>query len=118
MTEASSIALTAAAAADAKKATDVEVLDLKGISDVTDAIVICTAANNRLADSVVDEIEERVSAEWGLDPLSIEGRDDGVWILVDYGAVVVHVFAPEARSFYRLEKLWGDAPRLDAVAAE
>lgn len=107
------IARVAARAADAKKATDVVALDLMALSDVCDVIVVCTGANSRLVDAVVDEVLDRVAAELGADPLSIEGRSEGKWVLVDYGGCVVHVFSPDERAFYRLERLWGDAPRLD-----
>ena len=90
------VARTAAAAADAKKADDVAVLDLTSLSD-----------------AVVDEVEEKVADACGEHPFSIEGRDEGSWILMDYGSVIVHVFSPEARDYYRLERLWGDAPVLD-----
>lgn len=103
----------AVSAADAKKADDIVAIGLVGISDVCDAVVICTGANARLADSVVDEVEERIHAAFGLSPISIEGRADGRWILMDYGAVIVHVFSPEARDYYRIEHLWGDAPRFE-----
>lgn len=107
------LARVAARAADAKKATDVVVLDLSGVSDVCEAIVAATAANSRLADSVVDEVEACVRLSFGVSPLSIEGRSDGRWILIDYGSVIVHLFTPEARDFYRIERLWGDAPRIE-----
>ena len=60
----------------------------------------------------VDESEEKVAEACGEHPFSIEGREQKTWMLMDYGSVVVHVFTPEAREFYRLEKLWGDAPQL------
>ncbi len=107
------IAQVAATAADDKKATDICVLDLTGKTDVCDYFVICTGSNNRLVDAVVDEIREKVSKNFGLSPLSCEGREGLRWVLVDYGAVVVHVFTPEMRDFYRLERLWGDAPRVE-----
>lgn len=107
------VARTAAAAADAKKADDVTVLDLTSLSDVCDYFVIATGQNSRLADAVVDEVEEKVADACGEHPFSIEGRDEGSWILMDYGSVIVHVFSPEARDYYRLERLWGDAPVLD-----
>ena len=91
----------------------VGILDLSGVSDVCEAIVAATATNSRLADSVVDEVEERVRQSFGVSPLSIEGRSDGRWILIDYGSVIVHLFTPEARDFYRIERLWGDAPRIE-----
>lgn len=107
------VARTAAAAADAKKADDVAVLDLTSLSDVCDYFVIATGQNSRLADAVADEVEEKVADACGEHPFSIEGRDEGSWILMDYGSVIVHVFSPEARDYYRLERLWGDAPVLD-----
>lgn len=106
------IAQCAARAADAKKADEVVILNLEGLSDVCDAIVVCTGSNSRLADSVIDEVEERIHTTYHLSPLSIEGRADGRWILMDYGNVVVHVFLPEARDYYRIEHLWGDAPEV------
>lgn len=111
------IARTAALAADAKKAEDILVINLEGLSDVSDAIVVCTGANSRLADSVIDEVEERVRATYNISPLSIEGRADGRWILIDYGNVIVHVFSPEARDYYRIESLWNDAPKVNLELA-
>lgn len=111
--EAREVARVAAAAADDKKATDIAVIDLTEHSDVCDYFVIATGSNNRQVDAVVDEIEERVAAACGERPFSIEGREERTWILMDYGSVVVHVFTPEAREYYRLEKLWKSAPTLD-----
>lgn len=113
VTPAVDIARCAAAAADAKKATDIVALDLGGLSDVTDAIVVCTAPNARLASSVIDEAEERVRLECGLTPLSVTGANSGPWMLLDYGCVTVHVFSPEGRDYYRIERLWGDAKAID-----
>ncbi len=106
------IARVAAAAADDKKATDITVIDLIGTTDVTDYFVICTGANNRQVDAIVDAVREKVQQNLGIRPLSCEGREGLSWVLVDYGSVVVHVFDPERRDFYRLERLWGDAPRV------
>ena len=107
------VARAAAQAAFDKKAEDVQVLDLTELSDVCDYFVIATGANNRQVDAIVDEVEEKVVDTCGEHPFSIEGREQKTWLLMDYGSVVVHVFTPEARDFYRLEKLWGDAPQLD-----
>ncbi len=107
------VATCAAYAADAKKAEDVTVLDLTELSDVCDYFVLATGSNNRLVDAIVDEIEEKVAAAYNEHPIAIEGRDEKSWILMDYGSIVVHVFTPEAREFYRLEKLWGDAPEVE-----
>ncbi len=106
------LAKIAATAADEKKATDILLLDLTGISDVCDYFVICTVANNPMMDAVVEEVQDKVRVNCGEKPLSVEGRAGSTWVLVDYGAVVVHVFREEAREFYRLERLWGDAPHV------
>ena len=102
-------------AADDKKASDIVALDVRGISDVVDAIVVCTAANSRLASAVVDEVEERLRLRFGLSALSVSGKGDGPWVLVDFASVSVHVFSPEGRDYYRIERLWGDAPRIDVA---
>lgn len=110
---AETVARAAAQALYDKKAEDIAVLDLTALSDVSDFFVIATGLNNRQVDALVDEVEEKVAKACGEKPISIEGRDERTWILMDYGSVVVHVFTPEARDYYRLEKLWGDAPRLE-----
>lgn len=107
------VARAAAQAAYDKKGEDIAVIDLTELSDVCDYFVIVTGSNNRLADTIVDEVEEQVAKKYGEHPFSIEGREERAWILMDYGSVIVHVFTPEAREYYRLEKLWGDAPVLD-----
>lgn len=107
------VAREAASAAWGKKGEDVIALDLTALSDVCDYFVIATGLNNRQVDALVDEVEEKVAERLGEHPLSIEGRDGRQWVLMDYGSVLVHVFTPEARDYYRLEKLWADAPRLD-----
>lgn len=112
------IARCAALAADSKKAIDVIALDVRGLSDVTDAIVVCTAPNARLASSVVDEVEDRLLEKCGVRSLSVSGKDDGPWVLVDFGCVTVHVFSPEGRDYYRVERLWGDAPRIEVPLSD
>lgn len=107
------LAKVAAYAADDKKATDLVLLDLSSKTDVCDYFLICTGANPRQVDAIVDEVREKVSANCGVSPISCEGREGLSWVLIDYGSVVVHVFKPETRDFYRLEALWGDAPRVD-----
>ena len=107
------LAKVAAYTADDKKATNIELLDLTGLSDVCDYFLILSANNSRHADMLIDEIEEKVFKNCMVKPLSIEGRAGLTWVLMDYGSVVVHVFLPETRDFYRLERLWGEAPRVD-----
>ena len=111
--DAEQLARATAQAAYDKKAEEIVVLDLTALSDVCDYFVIATGANARLVDSVVDEIDDRVEERFGEKPFSVEGRRGGTWVLMDYGSVVVHVFTPEMRAYYRLEKLWGDAPELE-----
>lgn len=108
--DAKEVARVAALAADDKIAEDVRIIDLTELSDVCDYFVIATGLNNRQTDAIVDEVEEKVADACREHPFSIEGREERTWILMDYGSVVVHVFTPEAREHYRLEKLWGDAP--------
>jgi len=110
--EAEQVARLAASALWGKKAEDVVALDFTTLSDVCDYFVIATGLNNRQVDALIDEVEEKIGEQLGEHPLSIEGRDERQWILMDYGSVLVHVFTPEARDYYRLEKLWADAPRL------
>lgn len=103
----------AALAADSKKASDVVLLDLSPLTDVCDYFLVCSGDNARQVDAIVDEVREKVSANCGVSPLSCEGREGLSWVLLDYGSVVVHVFRPETRDYYRLESLWADAPRVE-----
>ena len=109
------IAICAAQAADAKKACDLVVQDVSELLKVTDYFVLATGANPRQVLSIVDEVEEVVGRDHGVKPIHIEGLDTGGWVLMDYGNIVVHVFLPEVRDYYRLETLWADAPTIDLV---
>ena len=110
-------ALIAARAIDDKKGSDIVIQEVGKLLNVTDYFVICTAANNRRADSIYEEVEERLRKEAGVKPISVEGVEDGKWILLDYGQIVVHIFLPEQREYYRLEQLWDEAPTVDVAAA-
>jgi len=103
--------LAAAAAAD-KKATDVVVLHVGELTTVSDYFVICSGANPIQVRSIVDHVRERLAAH-GRKPQGVEGYADGRWVLLDYGSVIVHVLLPEQRDYYGLERLWGDARRVD-----
>lgn len=92
-----------------KKALDLKVLYLGAISDFTDYFVIASGASERQVQAIADGVEERLR-EIGLRPLSSEGQSRGQWVLLDYGAFLVHVFTEERRAFYGLERLWSDAP--------
>lgn len=106
------IAKVAAIAADEKKATDIVLLELSGLTDVCDYFLICTAANKPQLDAIVEEIEDKVRVNCGVKPISVEGKAGSSWVLMDFGSLVAHVFKPETRDFYRLERLWGEAPRV------
>ncbi len=106
-------ALLAAAAADSKKATDIIVQNVKEDLLITDYFVIATGANNRQVDAITEAIEEKLRKEAGVKPIGREGLEEQTWVLLDYGDIVVHVFQPEIREYYRLESLWSDAPMVD-----
>ena len=110
------MAIIAARAADEKKATDIIVQNVGELISVTEYFVIVTASNSRQVGAIIDEIEEQERLQAGMKPLHREETRDGSWELLDYGSVVVHVFQPETREFYRLEALWNDAPVMDLVA--
>ena len=107
-------------AAAAKKAERITVLDLRHTSAFTDVFVVCTGQNARQVKAIVDNVEESLRVSRGQKPVAVEGYRDSEWVLVDYFDFVVHVFTPETREFYALERLWGSATRLevpDEVAA-
>lgn len=110
------MAIIAARAADEKKATDIVVQNVGEVIGVTDYFIIITAANSRQVGAIIDEIEEAERKQAGIKPLHREETRDGSWELLDYGSIVVHVFQPETREFYRLEALWNDAPVMDLAA--
>lgn len=117
--------LLAAHAVDAvleKKGHDVVVMDMRQVSGVADYFVICTGDSDLQIRAIVDAVEARLKAECGERPWHREGREHLQWVLLDYVDLVVHVFNPERREFYSLERLWGDAPNEhvpdDASAAD
>lgn len=110
-------ALVAARAIDEKKGTDIVIQDVSDLLNVTDYFVICTAANNRRVDAIAKEVEEQLFKDFGIKPVSIEGLDESEWVLMDYGPIVVHIFQPGPRDYYRLEQLWDAAPTVDVALA-
>ena len=106
-----STALAAAAvdAALAKKALDVVVMDVRGISGVADIFILCTGISDIQIKAVAEGIRDELRTSLGERPWHVEGLDHLQWVLLDYVDVVVHVFAQERRAFYDLERLWGDA---------
>ncbi len=93
-----------------KKAIDMVELDLRGVLGYTDYFVVCSGNTGRQAKAIHDGILEGLKREHGMLPRKVEGTAAAGWILMDYLDVVVHIFTPETRDFYRLEQLWGEAP--------
>jgi ribosome-associated protein len=108
LVESAQLARVAALAADDKKARDVKILDIRTISTVSDYFVICAGWSNTHVRAIADNVEAQLSG-CGLTLHHIEGYQNGRWILLDYGDLVVHVMHEEERGFYNLERLWGDA---------
>jgi ribosome-associated protein len=109
LTGAEMAAAIAGYAAD-KKAIDLVELDLRGIIGYADYFVICTGNTDRQTKAIHDAIHEGMKKQHGILPRRVEGLPQANWILMDYLDVIVHVFTPETRAFYRLEQLWGEAP--------
>jgi ribosome-associated protein len=93
-----------------KKAADIVELDLRGVLDYTDFFVICSGNTDRQAKAIHDGIHESMKREYEVLPARVEGLGQARWILMDYLDVVVHIFTPEIRDYYRLEDLWGEVP--------
>jgi ribosome-associated protein len=103
--------------AQEKLARDVVILDMRPVCTYTDYFVICTGQNSRQTKSIHDEVHARLKHEGRTLPRSVEGERDASWIVADYLDVVLHVFTPETRRYYRLEELWGDVPSVELEAA-
>jgi ribosome-associated protein len=99
--------------ADAKKAEEIVVLDMRALVSYTDFLVICTARNERQAKAIMDEVRLQVKQETGLLPSGVDAGADAGWIVLDYLDCFLHVFTEEARRRYQLEDLWREAPRLE-----
>ncbi|HKU56611.1 MAG TPA: ribosome silencing factor [Gaiellaceae bacterium] len=106
-----------AALAREKLAEDVVILDMRPECSFTDYFVIATGRNPRQTAAIWDEVHTRLKQDEGLLPQSVDGPREGAWIVGDYLDVVLHVFTPEARRYYRLEELWSDVPAVDVDAA-
>jgi ribosome-associated protein len=111
-TVASELACRCARVAADHKARDILVLDMRGITPLYDFSVLVTGSSRRQIHTLAEEIDAALHSE-GEQRLGIEGYEASRWVVQDYGDVVVHVFDPETRSYYALEELWADAPRLD-----
>jgi ribosome-associated protein len=99
------------------KALEIVELDLRGMIGYTDYFVICSGRSDRQTKAIHDRIHQGMKHDYGLLPSRVEGLAGATWILMDYLDVVVHVFTPEVREYYRLEQLWGEAPSREVGAA-
>lgn len=102
----------AAQAADGKKAQDIVALHVHELTTIADYFLFVTAGSSTQANAVFEAIDEAMSKA-GREPLHVEGRQEGQWILMDYADVIIHIFMADQRTFYGLERLWGDAPRVE-----
>jgi ribosome-associated protein len=110
--EARTLALLAARTADDKQGTDTMVLFVGEVLSITELFVVTSAPNRRLVRSIADEVERVVKEQLSRSPIRVEGLREQQWVLIDYGDVVLHVFAEETRRFYEIERLYRDVPIL------
>ena len=112
VTDSKTKSLLSVKAAVEKKATELVLLEMQGVTSYTDYFFICSGRSDRQVQAIAQRIVE-VLEEEGVKPLGLEGTSEGKWVLMDYGDVVIHVFLEPVRRFYDLEGLWIDAPRID-----
>ena len=110
MIEGRELARAAAGYADDRKARDIVEVDLRGVVSYTDWLVVCSGTSERQVKAIHDAIHKGMKDDHGVLPRRVEGVSESRWILMDYLDMVVHVFTPETREYYRLEQLWGEAP--------
>lgn len=106
------LALVAAEAADDKKASDIQVLDVRELTVIADYFVICSGTSETQVKAIANGIEEDLSEKKDIHPQKIAGKQGARWILMDYADVIIHVFHKEEREFYELERLWADAEKI------
>ena len=107
------LARTAAKAADDKQGSDVRVIDVSAVLPIVGLFVVTSAGNPRLVRTIAGEVEDRLRLEHRRSPVRTEGLSESQWILLDYGDIVVHVFAEETRRYYEIERLYRDRPNLE-----
>ncbi len=102
----------AIAAIEEKKGENIVVVDLTSLDGaITDYFVICEAQSNIQVDAISNEVEKHLYESHNENPIRVEGRENGIWIIMDYGDIMVHIFERSTRTFYKLEELWSDAPQ-------
>lgn len=107
------MALAAAKALDEKKGREISAIEITDLTTLADYFVIASGTSNTQINALCDAVEKALKEQANEDPLRREGYRDGTWVLLDYGCLCVHVFSPEAREFYSLERLWSDGKLLD-----
>ncbi len=112
------LALTAARVAEETRGSDIRILDLRGLTEVVDYFVVATGSSRRQMHAMADEIEKVVKHDLHDRTRGAEGYEEGRWIVLDYGDVMVHLFDAEARGYWDIEQLWSDARRVTTPAAE
>lgn len=105
------IAFHSASAAEEKQASDIVILDMREVSSLADYFMICAGANDKQTRAIAEEIKHNLK-EKGIQCSHMEGAVEGKWIVMDFFDVLVHIFSHEAREFYQLERLWGDAQKI------
>jgi len=113
MTESETLARACAEAASDKKAEDIVVLDLRGVSDFTDFFVVCSGSSEPQLKAISSSIREQVRDKLALRPQAEDGYPASQWVVIDYGDVICHLFLQDKRGYYDLENLWSDAKRLE-----
>jgi ribosome-associated protein len=108
----------AASAAVDKKASRIALMDVHGLTDMCDVVLICSADNERQSVAIADAIEERCRKVSGVKPYAVEGKTVGNWVLMDYGSVIVHIFLSAARDYYALDSLWPNAKKITVDGAQ
>jgi ribosome-associated protein len=109
--------LTAVRAVDSRKGSDIRVLDLREVTSFADFFVIATGSNPRQIQAIAEEVRKRLK-ERGERPINVEGLNNAEWVLADYGDFIVHIFAPQSRQYYDLERLWRHAKDVPIPAAQ
>jgi ribosome-associated protein len=103
--------------AEEKLAQDIVILDMRPVCAYTDFFVVCSGQNPRQTKGIIDEVRYGMKKEEKLLPHAVDGEREGTWIVADYTDVVLHVFTPETRDYYRLEELWDDVPSIEHATA-
>jgi len=112
------LARTIATAADDRKASEIVILKVAEVSYLTDYFAIATGFSKTQVRAIADAIEEKVEQEWQQQPLRVEGKAEGAWILLDYGDAIAHIMLPTEREFYNLEAFWGHAEQIEFTPEE